>query len=115
MSATVMRGGKPLARQTLYARRIKAELIERLGGKCELCPCADPDALEFDHIDGRDWTVNRLSYSARLAKYQREAEDGLLRLLCGPCNRAVRVVNDNGKWVPTSARKELPRTAEIPF
>jgi 5-methylcytosine-specific restriction endonuclease McrA len=98
-------------RQTQYASKMKRVLIELLGGRCALCPEDDPDKLEFDHINGRDYEPRQLSYSARLAKYKREAAAGKLRLLCGPCNREARKKNDNGAWVPTAAVIET--TAEI--
>jgi hypothetical protein len=104
---------KAPCRQTLYARRVKAELIEMLGGKCELCPQDDPKVLEFDHILGRDYKLHQLSFSARMARYKREAADGLLRLLCGPCNLAERKTNDAGQHVATSSH--IQKTADMPF
>jgi len=59
-------------RNTIRAKAIKAELIERLGGKCELCPSRDD--LQFDHRDGSDWVLNKLSYLARMNLYKREVE-----------------------------------------
>jgi len=101
------------SRQTEYARRTKAELIAKLGGKCEHCAESDPDKLQFDHINGRHYEPHRLSYSARLARYKKEAAKGELRLLCEPCNLAARNTNDNGQFVPTAATIE--KTVEIPL
>lgn len=107
------RGRRPLSRQALYVRKIRAELIAQLGAKCELCTVDDPDVLEFDHIHGRDYVVNQLSSSARMARYKREAEQGLLRLLCADCNLAVRKTNDNGQFIPSNA--QIHKTPDIPF
>jgi hypothetical protein len=90
-----------------------AALIEKLGGKCELCPEDDPAKLEFDHKNGRDYDVSKLSSTARLARYAREAEKGEGRLLCGPCNLRERKRDDNGNCVPTIA--VIEKTGEIPF
>jgi len=97
-------------RNTIRAKAIKAELIERLGGKCELCPSSDD--LQFDHRDGSDWVLNKLSYLARMNLYKREVEENKIRLLCGTCNRAVRVPGEKG-WQRT-AYAGIP-SERIPF
>jgi 5-methylcytosine-specific restriction endonuclease McrA len=60
-------------RTTIYARKVRQELIKKLGGKCVLCGENDLEKLEFDHINGRNYDPRKLSYSARLARYKREA------------------------------------------
>jgi hypothetical protein len=100
-------------RQTEYAKKLKAELVKSMGGICALCGENNPEKLEFDHKDGRDYEANKLSYSARLARYKREFEAGLLRLLCSDCNLSERKKNDNGAFVPTTS--VIERTIEIPF
>ena len=59
-------------RSTIYARKIREELIAKLGGKCALCPCDDVTQLEFDHKHGSVFVLRMLSYSARMAMYKRE-------------------------------------------
>jgi 5-methylcytosine-specific restriction endonuclease McrA len=99
-------------RTTIYAQKIRDELIEKLGGKCALCPECDPAKLQFDHIHGRDYNPNNLSYSARLARYKREAQQDKLRLLCEPCNLKERKRHENGSHCRTN---ETPiRTMEMP-
>lgn len=71
--------------------------------------------MEFDHINGRAYNPNQLSYSARLARYEREAALGELRLLCGPCNKAIRVKNDNGAHIRTEHASLVPLTGNMPF
>ena len=100
-----------VTRQTAYARNLKAELTQQIGGKCALC--SSTTSLQFDHIHGRDYDAKALSYSARLARYKREAAAGLLRLLCETCNLAVRKTNDAGQFVPTAS--VIEKTANIPF
>lgn len=98
-------------RQTLWARALRQTLIKQLGGKCVLCPESDPRKMEFDHKDGRDWVPNKLSYSARMKRYQREADAGKLRLLCQDCNLKAREKADSGAFVPTGSN--VPRTTPI--
>ncbi len=98
-----------------YARALREKLIAQLGGKCELCQECDPDKLEFDHKKGRAYDPRTLSYSARLARYKREAELDLLRLLCGDCNKAVRVTNDNGQHIRTEHAALVPLTPDLPY
>lgn len=98
-------------RQTKYAQRVRQELRALLGGACELCMETDESALEFDHIFGRDYNLRKLSFSARMARYKREAEEGKLRILCRTCNLAARKMNDNGRHVPTASQVEV--TADL--
>lgn len=98
-------------KQTLYAQRVRSELINKMGGVCVDCGADDQDKLEFDHVHGRDYEPKKLSYSARLARYRREFEAGLLRLLCADCNKKRRKINDNGQYVPTAS--VIPRTVEM--
>lgn len=71
--------------------------------------------LEFDHINGRHYVVSKLSYSARMKRYEREAELNLIRLLCKDCNLAERKKNDNGQFIPTAAAALVPLTPDIPY
>lgn len=100
-------------RQTIYAQKIRAELIEKLGGKCVACHEADADKLEFDHCYGRAYTPSKLSYCQRLIKYRRESELGLIRLLCAECNKAARIRGENGAHVRTEHADQVQRTQEF--
>lgn len=105
-----------VSRQTRYARTLREALIVQLGGQCEKqheSPCAGE--LEFDHKNGRRYIVKKLSYSARLARYKKEADAGELRLLCEKHNKEARVTNDNGQFVPTKDAAEVPRTSHMDF
>jgi len=50
-----------------------------------------------------------------MKRYEREAELGLLRLLCKPCNLAQRKTNDHGRFIPTIHASLVPLTAALPF
>lgn len=100
-------------RNTIRAKKLRGELIERLGGKCDLCPCTEESELQFDHKNGTDWVLNKLSYLQRMNLYVREAAQEKLRLLCGVCNRKVRVPGDGKAWQRTAYR-DVP-AENIPF
>jgi hypothetical protein len=104
-----------LNRHTQAAKKKRAMLIEKLGSKCDLCPETDEAKLEFDHINGRNYNPNTLSYRARMNRYEREAELGLIRLLCGDCNKKERKTNDNGQHIRTEHASLVPLTAAMPF
>jgi hypothetical protein len=117
-----MRKLKPehlLSKQMRYARKTREALIIKLGGKCAKAgqPGASPceGALEFDHFNGRDYNPNKLSSSARMARYKREAERGELQLLCAKHNLEARVKNDNGKFLRTEHAEEVCRTSHMAF
>lgn len=80
-----------------------------------LCQEDDPAVLQFDHIYGALYQHNRLSYSARMKRYEREAELGQLRLLCASCNLKERKRNDNGQCIPTMAAALVPLTEDLPY
>ena len=71
-------------RQREWAARVRTQLIEQLGGECVLC--GRTWGLEFDHINGRDWSLTAVSSDHRICIYRREAKMGLLQILCRPCN-----------------------------
>lgn len=65
----------------------RAALIARLGGVCEICKSTE--RLEFDHHPGPcEWGDSRKRPSRwqRMVLYEREADEGKLRLLCRSCN-----------------------------
>lgn len=98
-------------RNTLAAKKIRAELILKLGAKCAKCGETEDDKLEFDHIHGRAYDVNKLSYRQRMTRYRDEAARNLIRILCGVCNRAERKKHENGSFCRTC---ETPlRTMEL--
>ena len=66
--------------------RGRAKLIEELGGAC--VKCGKKYSLEFHHKNGcRTWVARQTSRWVRLARYKREAAEGLIELLCGKCNK----------------------------
>jgi 5-methylcytosine-specific restriction endonuclease McrA len=72
-------------RQRIWAAKRRAELIEALGGKC--VQCGSVEDLQIDHINGRDWAVERVEWSWRISIYWAEYRAGVkLQCLCGDCN-----------------------------
>lgn len=100
-----------LNRNTAAARKKKEALIERLGGKCQ--KCGTTENLQFDHIHGRDYNPNKLSYKHRLTVYEREAAEGKLQLLCEAHNLKARVRFENGRFARTEHKDQITRTTEI--
>lgn len=65
-------------------RRRRALLKKKLGGKCAWCSARAK--LQFDHKYGRDWDPSKVNRWTRIARYWREAEEGLIQMLCQTCN-----------------------------
>lgn len=65
--------------------RKREKLVAEMGGKC--VGCGRTHLLEFDHIFGITWVAASVSSHQRLIRYRQEWKDGLLQLLCGPCNK----------------------------
>ena len=68
-----------------WTQQTRARLILELGGKC--VSCGTGNDLQFDHINGRDWDLEKTSQWARLSRIKREMKQGNIQLLCGSCNR----------------------------
>lgn len=68
-----------------WVQKHRAALLEQLGGKCALC--GSTEDLTFDHIKGRDYVLSSMNQASRIRTYKKEAEQGLLRVLCWDCNR----------------------------
>ena len=70
--------------RNLRARR-KAKLLALLGGKCQ--HCGGTTGLEVNHKHPRNWKSADVWANQRLRRYLQEAEQGLVNLLCGYCNK----------------------------
>ena len=79
---------RDLKTRTELKERIKARLLEELGNEC--VECGSRDDLQIDHPYGRDWKPCRTNSYNRWLRYQREHLQGLIRLLCGDCNKKIR-------------------------
>lgn len=93
------------ARQREWARCVRAKLIQDLGGCCAIEGCEDLD-LTFDHLYGRGWTLRDKDPSWRMSIIRKEAEKGLVRLLCRSHNSQIR---------PTLAMRALRPKDNNPF
>ena len=82
------RAAKREERKAGYRRR-RVNLILFLGGKCKGCDQHDPDKLEFHHLRERTWVARKTSRWVRIARYWREAREGLIELRCGDCNKRL--------------------------
>lgn len=89
------RDGRPWAERkwaTISAAHAKrVELLQILSPDRRCADCGTRkrsyDALEIDHVEGRDWDPRKLNRWSRIARYWREFKAGVkLRALCRKCN-----------------------------
>lgn len=90
-------------RNTAAAKKIREELLDKLGAWCVDCGEDERAKLEFDHVRGRSYVPNKLSYRHRMTIYRREAAEGKLQVVCGDCNKERRKTDENGRFVPTAS------------
>lgn len=90
-------------------------LLDRLGPVCVLCGCVQRNQLQFDHInqDTRTWNVRHTNMLQRIRRYEHDVDQGLIRVLCGPCNKGQQRPPDFEDRAPTHA--ELEAAATAPF
>lgn len=72
--------------QRRWAVKARMDLVIQLGGVCAFC--GSKHDLQIDHIHGRNYSLRKLSSDHRVSIYRREAQAGLLQVLCGPCNNS---------------------------
>lgn len=79
-----------------YQRRLRAEVLEKLGGKCVRCGFSDRRALHVDHVYGGG-TVERLVLGTS-ALWRKVLADnkGRYQLLCANCNAIKRYEEKEG-------------------
>lgn len=78
-------------RNVVLADRIRAQLLDIYGNRCSQCGASNGEAhLEVNHIYGRDWKPNNICRYRRFLRYRREAQQGLINLLCPECNGSYR-------------------------
>jgi 5-methylcytosine-specific restriction endonuclease McrA len=81
-------------RQKQWAARVRAGLLEQLGGAC--VNCGTDRFLELHHTDHHRWTPSHLDPSARATEYRRAAARGDLVILCRACHgRVTRIAASN--------------------
>ena len=81
----------------VWRRKARLKLIAQLGGRCvgirpegHQCDVTDPDKLEIEHktpltpeqSDHRE----KVGANKRIIMYRKEAEEGLVQLMCRSCN-----------------------------
>jgi hypothetical protein len=85
----LMTASERTAANTYYAVKRRHDLVRVLSPelRCSICGEVHRIAqLDIDHQDGRLWRVEKVSPSARAARYWREHEAGVrLRVLCHSC------------------------------
>ena len=80
--------------KTYRPRRLA--LIKKLGGRCVWpngCDERRVDRLEFDHVEADEFDFGKLSRWVRIARYEREAAEGKIQLLCRYHNKVKGVAS----------------------
>jgi len=77
------------ARQKIWAKKARLQLIQQLGGAC--VRCGAKRKLELDHIIPRDYKIEKYGSDRRISIYRREAAEGKLQVLCAKCNKAKQL------------------------
>jgi len=73
------------ARQKIWARDARQQMIKRLGGACEHCQAIHN--LTLDVVNPvRNKAHHRMDASARMSFYNQQAKKNNLQLLCRSCN-----------------------------
>jgi hypothetical protein len=79
-----------------YIRRLRAEVLEKLGGTCVRCGFSDPRALQVDHIHGGGGVERRILGNGALLRKVLADTKGLYQLLCANCNSIKRYEEKEG-------------------
>lgn len=75
-----------MSRQAQWAKTARIQLIIQLGATCQECGCTRIRKLEIDHIHGRTYNLSKLGSHNRITIYRKEAQQGLIQVLCRKCN-----------------------------
>lgn len=79
----------------LYYHKVKARMLEKLGGVCARCGFSDPRALQLDHVNGGGVKEARALGTFRM--YRKAVRDPTgYQLLCANCNSIKRWENFEG-------------------
>lgn len=80
-----------------WRQALRAQCIEKYGGRCCRCQFDDPRALQFDHVNG-DGRLE-ISKKSREQYYRTILNDetGKYQLLCANCNWIKRYENEEWK------------------
>lgn len=81
-----------------HVRKLKDNVLEKYGRKCNQCGFSDPRALQLDHVNS-DGYAERLVITG-LTVFRKALSDtkGRYQLLCANCN-----------WIKRSTHNEMPR------
>ena len=75
------------------ADQVRTRLFELLGPTCGLCGCdLHGVAWEVNHLYRRDWVPRKRNRYDRNLRYWKEAQQGLVNVLCPDCNCIYRPV-----------------------
>ena len=87
-------------------KRLRAQVIEILGGCCARCGFSDARALQVDHVNG-DGSVDRKKFRGQDTLYKhiiRRGAQGRYQILCANCNWIKR--DEDGEYLHRKRRKQ---------
>ena len=90
--------------QRRYWKKIRKQVIDKLGGRCINCGCDNPDALEINHINGGGNEDKRINGNGKqfylhILNGTRKTDD--LEMTCIVCNalhRATKIQHIDENW-----------------
>lgn len=83
-------------------RRIKLDMLSKLGGKCTMCGESDTDVLTFDHINN-DGHLDRKGGRKRHTAYLVRDNPERFQILCFNCNWKKHLANTRRVWAEKHA------------
>jgi len=89
--------------QTIYWRKIRQQVIQKLGGKCAKCGCDNYDALEINHLNGggrkEAKKISNKAFYLAILNGTRQTDD--LDIRCKVCNNVhylKKIKKLSGTW-----------------
>lgn len=80
--------------------KLREEVFQMLGYACTEADDNCDGPLQVDHPYGRSWKPSKLASYNRWLRYRKEAEEGLVRLLCSHHNNSIRPVKKLAERLP---------------
>lgn len=99
-------------------KRLRTELLSKLGNKCTRCGFSDIRALQIDHINGGGTKEGKRlgrgeNYINKLLSMSDYELKNKYQLLCPNCNWIKRIENNEATGRPVHISKKLPNPLDF--